>query len=113
MAVKTGGLCFDRVIEWRRAQRPRASEQRDNREIQSHGRILSPPADAGMLGPNKAQRPIAALTNAYARRNVYLELRPLAPTPDTQRAAIQTRAIRIARNRESLRQFTRTVREPG
>jgi len=64
-----------------------------------------------MFCPNETQRPIGALTNADSRRDIYFKLRPLAPTADTQRAAIQTRAIQIARNRERLRQFAGTVRE--
>ena len=65
-----------------------------------------------MLRPNEAQRPVATLTNANARRDSNLELRLFAPATDPQRAAIEPRSIEIARNCERLRQFPGAVRQP-
>jgi hypothetical protein len=62
-----------------------------------------------MLGPNEAQRPVATLSNANARCDSNLEPRPLAPTPDTQRAAIEPRSVEITGDGERLRQFPRAV----
>lgn len=64
-----------------------------------------------MFSPNEAQWPVAALTDTDTRRDVYFKLRPLAPAPNAQGAAIETRAIQIPRYCERLRQFTRTVRK--
>jgi hypothetical protein len=41
-----------------------------------------------MIGPHKTERPISALADTDARRDAYLKLRRLAPTPDAQRTAI-------------------------
>lgn len=64
-----------------------------------------------MLGPYKAQRPVATLRDANARCDSNLELGPFAPATDTQRAPIEPRSVEIAGNGKRLRQFPRTVRQ--
>src|SRR5689334_20167399 len=109
MTVEAGNLGFNGVVERVRLHGASANQRRDNRVVQSHGRILSSAAKARMLGPYKAKRPVAALGNADARCDSNLELRPFPPAPDSQCAAIEPRSVEIAGNGERLRQFPRTV----
>src|SRR5690242_2914465 len=111
MAVEAGNLGFNGFVERVRLHGAGAKQRRDNRAIQSHGRILSSAAKARMLRPYKAQRPVATLRDAYTRCNSNLELRTFAPATDTQHAAIEPRTVEIASNGERLRQFPRTVRQ--
>ena len=112
--MKACDFCFDCVIE-RAAPAKRQVQTIAAKTVKFHlmGVFFSSPAETRMIRPNKTERPIAALADTNTRRDIDIKPRRLAPTADTQRTAVQTRPVTIARNRERLRQFARTVRKPA
>jgi hypothetical protein len=64
-----------------------------------------------MPGPNESQRPIRTLANADARGDRNSKRRFLAPLANGKAAAIETSAIVLARDGQSLRQLAGTIGE--
>ena len=66
-----------------------------------------------MSGPHKSQRPVGTFTNSDTRGDGDVEIRTFAPPAYRKRSRIETSAVLLTRDGESLRQFSGPVCQPA